>query len=96
MADEIFVRGRAALADGMSLAAMKRLEKLGLLEIMKAPPRRADMPREQELRCRGCNRTPAETGTPVSEQATAYTCLMGAAAGHQTDPALSSLVNQRE
>jgi hypothetical protein len=38
------------------------------------------MTRDQELRCRGCNRTPAEARTPVSPQATAFTCsrcLMG-------------------
>jgi hypothetical protein len=38
------------------------------------------MSRDQELRCRGCHRTPAETRTPVSPQAVAFTCsrcLMG-------------------
>src|SRR5207302_9871789 len=27
-----------------------------------------------QLHCRGCNRTPAETRTPVADDSTAYTC----------------------
>jgi hypothetical protein len=45
MPDEIFVRGKAGLADGLSLAAMKRLERLGLLTITtaaKEEPMKAD------------------------------------------------------
>jgi hypothetical protein len=50
------------------------------------------MTRDQELRCRGCNRTPAETRTPVSPQAVAFTCsrcLMGAHPEHDARARLS-------